>query len=383
MTFMTKLDGGKLDDGPKSAIGLSQHGRASLQILGAIQAFAAANLRPAARAAFEVDPEAISMIAEHAADSRGDGAAARIADARKIADRIPAFRIERFLQRWVGEENFNTGIPAVEQRRTQFEAWFQTPIAASAGGTLALDDAIELPGYYTGTEWHLEPGGWDGYDLYGALFAFGVGPYVFAKGGYAAVGVGDDIARQRIDVVRQFPKPHYNRIFEPGCGGATTALALHSVFPKAELVGCDLSPALLRNGHRVAERLGVPIHLKQANAVATGEPDASFDGVISYALHHELPPRANARLFDEMFRIMKPGADIVISDPPPFRAVDLFQAVILDWETAGRAEPFFSAVLHSRIDEQLSVAGFTEIESYPLGQGNYPWITRARKPVRA
>jgi methylthioribose-1-phosphate isomerase len=37
------------------------------------------------------------------------------------------------------------------------------------------------------------------------------------------------------------------------------------------------------------------------------------------------------KLFTELFRIMKPGGDIVLSDPPPFRAVDLFHALHQGW----------------------------------------------------
>lgn len=380
MTFLTKLDDATLDQRAKPAFGLSQRGRAGLEILGSIQKYSSGQIRPRARAAFEADPEAAKLSAEHAADKTGAGARDRIARAREVADRQPLFRLERFLQRYVAEENFNTGIPAIEERREQFERFMDLPIENGAGGTLELAD-IELPKYYEGVEWHLEPGGWDGYDLYGPLFAFGVGPLVFSKGGYAAVGVGDDITQQRIQAVRQFPKKHYARIFEPGCGGATTFRAIHAVFPEAELVGCDLSPLLLKNGHKLAERQGLKVHLKQRDALDTREPDESFDGVITYALHHELPPKMNAELFKELFRILKPGGDIVISDPPPFRAVDLFHAVILDWDTKNRDEPFFSAVLHSSLDEQLAAAGFEKVESYALGQDQYPWITRATKPA--
>jgi SAM-dependent methyltransferase len=195
------------------------------------------------------------------------------------------------------------------------------------------------------------------------------------------VGVGDDIAQQRIKTVRQFPKAHYERIYEPGCGGATTFRALNTVFPDAELVGSDLSAELLKGGHRMAESQGLKAHLKQREITRTGEPDTSFDGVITYALHHELPPKENAKLFEEMYRILKPGGDIVISDPPPFRVVDLFHAVVLDWETENRGEPFFSAVLHSSLEQQLKDAGFTNVEGYALGQDWYPWITRGTKPV--
>lgn len=378
MTFLTQLnDSAMRQTAPDFT--LSQRGRAGLEFLGSAQKFSSGHLRPRAQAAFDADPQAQALSAEHAADTKGAGARERIAAARAIADTLPLFRLERFVQRWVAEENFNTGIPAIEEKRAQFERFVTQPLERSAGGTLELDPALEAPRYWQ-TQWHLEPGGWDGYDLYGPLFAFAVGPLVFSKGGYAAVGVGDDITRQRVDTVRQFPKSHYARIYEPGCGGATTARALHTIFPDAELVGSDLSPLLLRNGHRMAEKQGIAVHLKQRDIVDTREPDESFDGAITYALHHELPPKVNAALFAEMFRILKPGADIVISDPPPFRAVDLFHAVILDWDTANREEPFFSAVLHSSLDDQLREAGFEQVESYAIGQGWYPWITRARKP---
>lgn len=380
MTFLTNLDDAALDRRAKPAFGLSQRGRAGLQILGSIQKYSSGQIRPRARAEFEADGEAKALASEHAADASGAGARARIARARQIADRQPLFRLERFLQRYVAEENFNTGIPAVEERREQFERFMDLPVENGAGGTLELCD-VEVPKYFAGVEWHLEPGGWDGYDLYGPLFAFGVGPLVFSKGGYAAVGIGDDITEQRVRTVRQFPKPHYARIFEPGCGGATTFRAVNTVFPDAELVGCDLSPQLLKNGHKLAERQGLKVHLKQRDALDTREPDASFDGVITYALHHELPPKMNAELFKELYRILKPGGDIVISDPPPFRAVDLFHAVILDWDTKNREEPFFSAVLHSSLDAQLAEAGFEKVESYAIGQDQYPWITRASKPA--
>lgn len=353
-----------------------------MQILGSIQVISSRELRPRARADFEALDEARELSREHAEDSGESPKVARrrIGHARKLAESLPLFRLERFLQRYVAEENFNFGIPAIEERRPQFEAAMSAPVGNSAGGALELDPELEMPKYYAGVDWHLEPGGWDGWDLYGALFAYAVGPYVFSRGGYAAVGVETNIGQQRVDTVSQLPRDSYERIYEPGCGGAPTAIALHRVYPDAEIVACDLSPSLLRNGHRLMERLGIKVDLKQRDCTATGEADGSFDGVVTYALHHELPPEENARLFQEMHRILKPDGDIVISDPPPFRAVDLFHAVVLDWDTEGRDEPFFRAVLLSDIREQLKDAGFVDIESYAIGSDWYPWITRARKP---
>jgi SAM-dependent methyltransferase len=360
--------------------GLAQRGRAGLELLGAAQKYAAGKLRPAARHAFE-GSEAGARLSQAHAQARSPAELRQVvAETTAIAERDPVWRLERFLQRYVCEESFAQGIQAVEERRAMFEA-FLAPPAQPTIGTLELDPDLRAPKYYTATEWHLEPGSWDGYDLYGAVFAFGIGPLVFKHGGYAAVGVGDDIAQQRLDTIRQLPKPAYARIYEPGCGAATTLLAIHKLHPQAELIGCDLSPGLLRMGHKVADRQGIKLALKQRDAVHSGEPDASVDAVVTYALHHELPPNENMALFREMLRILKPGGDIVMSDPPPFRAVSPFHAAILNWDTHNRNEPFFSAACLSNWDDTLREAGFVDVQSYPLGQDAYPWITRASKPA--
>jgi SAM-dependent methyltransferase len=360
-------------------IQLEQRGRAGLQLLGSLQAFSSSALRDQAEADFAAQPEAPALTEEFRADVRPHVWRERLNRARDVAERSDAYRFNRFYQRWVAEQNFIRAIPAVERRREQWLA-LKAAKSPAPSSRLQLNPALPMPDWYDGVEWHLEPGGWDGYDLAQPMFMAGIGPYVFAHGGFAAVDVFADIRSQRSRVVDQFRRNDLKRIYEPGCGGPVTLAACRQRYPNAELIGGDLSAAQLKSGHFAAELMGLPITFRQEDACHVAEADGSVDGVISYALHHEMPPAISAQVIREMHRILAPGGEMVISDPPPFRGVAPLQAVILDWDTDNRAEPYFSAAAMANLAQMMRDAGFVDVEEYELEKRGYPWVTRGRKP---
>lgn len=365
-------------------INLKQRGRSGMQFLGSLQKFSSSVLRDQAEADYAAQPEAPALAERWSRDAQTAKPAEwrrRIAEARKVVERSRAYRLNRFYQRWVAEENFTRAIPAVEARRAEWEA-FVAARPPRDPTKLQLDPAVKIPRWFDGVEWHLEPGGWDGYDMAMPMFAAAIGPYVFVHGGYAAVDVGGDIRAQRARVIEQFRNRKLRRIYEMGCGGATTLSICRQQFPDAELIGGDLSPALLRNGHFLSEMLGLGATFRQEDACDVAEADNSVDGVISYAVHHEMPPAVSLRAIREMFRILTPGGEMVINDPPPFRGVNPMQGVVLDWDTENRAEPFFSAAAMANLAQMMRDVGFVDVEEYALEKRGYPWITRGRKPLQ-
>ncbi|MEL7297908.1 MAG: class I SAM-dependent methyltransferase [Pseudomonadota bacterium] len=357
---------------------LDQHARAGLQFLGALQAFSYDQLLPLAETAFDADPESEALKAAFETDATHDEWLTRLRQATELAERARAYRFNRFYQRYVAEENWVRSIAGVERQREHFEALNARQPAPDAQ-RLTLNPDLEVPDYYDGVEWHLQPGGIDGYDLNGPAAFAGFLPHVFSRGGFAAVATGDDLLAQRREVIAQFRKPHYRRIYDVGCGGTGTLGLCRERFPDAELVGGDLSKTALLGGLAFSERMNWNIELRQEDGRRTAEADNGVDGVISYALHHELPPEVSREILREMHRILEPGGDIVISDPPPFRAVGPFQGALLAWETDNRAEPWFVEAGIFNLAAALAELGFVDIEEYALQDSNYPWVTRARK----
>lgn len=363
--------------GGGARISLLQRGRAGMQFLGALQHYTGGELRSIARAQFDADAEGQAINARrHEPDARSWPE--RIAERRAVAERYTSYQFERLYQRYVAEEIYIRGIPAIELRRAQAEAMMALPPGPRLG-SLELDPQLEMPEYFEGVEWHLMPGGLDSYDIMSPMMASATAPLVFRRGGWAAVEVGDDNFQQRLDVAKQF-RTRFRNIYEPGSGGSHTLCMMHRVYPEAELHGSDLSAYLLTSGHIAAERLRIPVHLKQRDARATREPSDHYEAVITYALQHEMTVQAGIDTFREMFRIMKPGGEIVVCDVPPFHAVSPFQSVVLDWDTENRDEPWFSATRAVEWADVMRDIGFTSVEAYSIGKKGYPYIQRALKP---
>lgn len=360
------------DDNPVS---LDQRGRAGLQFLGSLQVYTSGELLDQVREQYSSQPEADTLTAEFQAPADRKLWHRRLDDARAVAERFADYRFNRFYERYVAEENWVRALTAVERQREKFQP---PPDNTPVTERLILNPELAAPAYHEGVEWHLQPGGWEGYDLAGPMWYAGIMPHVYRRGGNAAVEVHDDVRTHRREVLSQF-RHTPRRAYDVGCGGAGTLGIMRALYPDAELVGGDLSERRLTDGYRISERMGWGITFRQEDCRQVAEPDNSFDAVISYALHHEMPPNVTLDILKEMHRILEPGGEIVINDIPPFRAVSPLQAVLLDWETDYRAEPFFTASRFLNLGEELQALGFTDIEEYSLRPMGYPWVTRAIK----
>jgi ubiquinone/menaquinone biosynthesis C-methylase UbiE len=101
------------------------------------------------------------------------------------------------------------------------------------------------------------------------------------------------------------------RLLDAGCGAGHTALAFA---PRvAEVVGVDLTEAMLVQGRRLAAKRELAnITFQRGDVERLAFPDASFDMVTSrYSAHHYPHPSAALR---EFARVLRPGGTLLLVD---------------------------------------------------------------------
>jgi SAM-dependent methyltransferase len=346
---------------------LAQQARASLQFLGSVQEFAGATLQKRAAQEYErAVPNPPSDL-----DGRRESVYAAL-------ENSAAWAFDRLLTRWVAEEIYVRALPAIETIRPHAEEWLDVK---APSGSLRLDADLVPPAYWA-HGFHLTPGGWDGHELMGPAISELAFAYVLTPGGVGAVRTGENLNDQRTMVAAEAPRENYRHIVEFGAGTGRFTFKLRNTYPSAAITAVDLSQTALRFAYAQASAVDARIDWIQAAAENSGMPDGCADLVTSYTLMHEVPESVNRRILAEALRILEPGGDLVISEIAPYEYHSAFRAVVLDWETENRGEPYWREVMAMDLPAALADIGFVDIEAYGVGGGIYPWVTRARKPLR-
>ncbi len=150
-------------------------------------------------------------------------------------------------------------------------------------------------------------------------------------------------------------------ILDLGCSVGISTLAIHRYFSaKQDLpintIGLDLSPYMLAVAQKRDERQEISqwIHGRAEN---TNFADNSFDLVTLQFLVHELPRKATQEIFQEVFRILRPGGVIAIVDNNPASPVIQNLPPVL-FTLMKSTEPWSDDYYTFNIEQSLEKAGF-------------------------
>jgi len=256
------------------------------------------------------------------------------------------------------------------ENRSALEDKISSAEAAGVGGTLILDETLEIPKNVTELDVHLAPGCYHREDpnapwMGGAVYDHGLNVFSFGLMG----ANHDDIGQSMSQYIRhKFPDFRPEAILDVGCTIGHNTCAWKRTYPDADVTGIDVAPACLRYGHARAELQGVKIHFQQANATSLPYPDDSFDVVFSSMFLHELSVKDIRKVFSEARRVLRPGGLMLHMELPPNDSLSSYDAFYLDWDAYYNNEPFYKNFRDQDISVLREEAGFPR-------EGHFQFIT--------
>jgi ubiquinone/menaquinone biosynthesis C-methylase UbiE len=118
------------------------------------------------------------------------------------------------------------------------------------------------------------------------------------------------------EVLAEYGPNQVEHVLDVGCSVGVSTLALQRFYPQAKTMGLDLSPYMLSVA-KLRDLQGEIFEWRHARAEDTGFASQFFDLVTLQFVIHELPRQASREIFQEVFRILRPGGCVAIVDNNP------------------------------------------------------------------
>ncbi|MFD7716795.1 class I SAM-dependent methyltransferase [Streptomyces sp. NPDC059814] len=257
---------------------------------------------------------------------------------------------QKMLWKTVGEAVVNRA----EELRGQLDG-----VRGAPRGRLELDPGVELPGWYTDYDIHIQPGGFHSDDLSAYVYELGARIVMLRD--------NDGYKFHRLFTETALPEvPRATRVLDIGCGFGKSTRPLTERYPGAEVIGIDFAAPGLRLAHAEAEADGAAITYRQGDGRASGVEDASCDVVTGTMVLHEMPAEAVRETVVEAARLLKPGGTMSFLEFSP--TGDPFRDATIHEHAERNNEPFFRDLFATDLVGVCARAGLTGAHWTPFDE---------------
>jgi ubiquinone/menaquinone biosynthesis C-methylase UbiE len=104
------------------------------------------------------------------------------------------------------------------------------------------------------------------------------------------------------------------QVLDLASGTGTLAIWIKQSQPRARVTGLDADPGIISIATRKAHKAKVSVTFAQALSCHLPYPAAQFDRVLSSMFFHHLTWQDKVRTTQEVFRVLKPGAELHLAD---------------------------------------------------------------------
>lgn len=150
-----------------------------------------------------------------------------------------------------------------------------------------------------------------------------------------------------------------HQVLDLASGTGTLAIWCKQNSPLATITGVDGDTAILSIATRKAKKANVAVQFDHAFSYNLPYPDAHFDRVVSSLFFHHLTWEVKQCTAQELFRVLKPGAELHVADwgfPTNVLMRGLFLSIqLLDGFKNTQDN------VSGKLNELFQMAGFTEV----------------------
>ncbi len=103
-------------------------------------------------------------------------------------------------------------------------------------------------------------------------------------------------------------------VMDLGCGTGTLAIMAKQAQPKAEVMGLDADPDMLKVARLKSAQGRAEVKFDQGMTFDLPYPDNSFDRILSSIMIHHLKTPDKEKTAREVYRVLKPGGQLHVID---------------------------------------------------------------------
>jgi len=320
------------------------------------------------------------------------------ADATQVADALEpttAYQTFAWLERHLQKMKYSGAYGLAPYHEARHQALLQpvdqavAQAMAASPPRLTLNPKLPMPAYYQAVDIHQHPQGLSSHPLAGLIYERG------ARSTTPMLGARhQDLHTRFTDVALSLCTQPPARVIDLACGFGKSTLPFAHALPQVSITALDLSAPCLKTAVWQAAEQGIEhVHWLQANACATGLPDASANLVTSTMLLHELPTPQLHQALAESARLCAPGGHVVHLDFWLIR--DGFDRFIYNGHSDRNNEPFMKPLFETDVAQAMERVGLVDVKVLPFAEAEgvdpaahphwrFPWtVITGRRPSAA